>query len=173
MARGLEGVEAPPAGWLGAAPPEGVQLRSLSGEMAALERLERGCHPPGHVDRERSLRLIADGSLRRLAAGELLGPLVDPASGQAEDASGRLVGACIVVWWASPGFWEQAPWVADVCVEPSWQGKGVGTALLRRAVAACAQLGAPRIGLSVTEGNPARSLYERLGFSQFGSGHLD
>ncbi|MBO0682949.1 MAG: GNAT family N-acetyltransferase [Candidatus Dormibacteraeota bacterium] len=173
MARGLKGAEAPPAGWLHTAVPEGVRLRGLSGEMAALERLERGCHQPGHVDRERSLRMIEEGELRRLAAGALLGPLVETASGQAEDSSGQLLGACIVVWWASPGFWERAPWVADVCVDASWQGRGVGTALLRRAVAACARLGASRIGLSVTEGNPARSLYERLGFTQFGSGRLD
>jgi GNAT superfamily N-acetyltransferase len=40
----------------------------------------------------------------------------------------------------------------------------LGTLLLTRAIATCRAAGEPRIGLSVTDGNPAERLYAALGF---------
>jgi len=167
MARSLEGLYPTPP--VGAMPevPAGVRIMSLGADPDVLTELELECHPAGHVDRDRALSVIAAGSFRRLLTGELIGPVLETASGQAEDDdSGRVLGMGIVVWWERADMW-QGPWVADVCVKPAHQGRGIGTALLKRALVACAAMGAGRIGLAVTDGNPARALYERLGFVPF------
>ena len=43
-------------------------------------------------------------------------------------------------------------------------GRGAGRALLKRALGLATRDGLPALGLAVTEGNPARRLYEELGF---------
>jgi GNAT superfamily N-acetyltransferase len=53
--------------------------------------------------------------------------------------------------------------VADVLVVPEYQGRGAGRALLQHAIARCSEAGELRIGLTVTEGNPAEHLYAALG----------
>lgn len=163
MARPLSGLDLSPVALLPPL-PAGVHVGGLSASHDVLIQLERECHPPGHIDRDRALGLIADGSFRRLLDGELLGPVLPTASGQAEDERGNMIGAGIVVWWETADVWR-GPWVADLCVRPAHQGRGIGSALLQRAIAACTALGAPRIGLAVTEGNRARSFYERFGFA--------
>ena len=50
-------------------------------------------------------------------------------------------------------------------VHPSHQGRGVGTALLRHLFSYAAAQGVHRIELTVLDGNPARRLYEREGFT--------
>lgn len=167
MARSLEGLRSPPPDWRAPEVPAGVRISGLSASPDILTELEHECHPAGHVDRYRALSFIADGSFRRLLDGELIGPVLATASGQAEeDDSGRVLGMGIVVWWEAADLW-QGPWVADICVRPAHQGRGIGTALVKRAIAACAAMGATRIGLAVTEGNRARALYERFGFTPF------
>ncbi len=49
--------------------------------------------------------------------------------------------------------------IVDIAILPSWQGRGLGTAVIRRL-----QRERPVISLSVQPGNPARRLYEHLGF---------
>ena len=55
--------------------------------------------------------------------------------------------------------WE----LVQIQLSPSLHGKGVGTALLRALVAEARAAGAS-LRLSVHRANPARRLYERLGF---------
>lgn len=55
--------------------------------------------------------------------------------------------------------------VLQLAVVPPWQGRGVGTALLRELAEAFRQDGLMRMVLGVTATNPARALYERLGFT--------
>jgi ribosomal protein S18 acetylase RimI-like enzyme len=50
-----------------------------------------------------------------------------------------------------------------VAVLPQWRGRGVGSALLRRLLASARERHT-RVSLSVNAANPARRLYERLGF---------
>ena len=50
-------------------------------------------------------------------------------------------------------------------VHPAHQGRGVGTALLRHLVDHATAEGVERIELTVLDGNPARRLYEREGFT--------
>jgi GNAT superfamily N-acetyltransferase len=61
--------------------------------------------------------------------------------------------------WAGPLFA-----LDDVFVIPEHRGRGVGKALLTRAAAEALTRGAPFIELMVRTENPARLLYERLGF---------
>lgn len=60
---------------------------------------------------------------------------------------------------------DEVPELA-VAVLPGWRGRGIGTALVRELVARCASVGAPALSLSVQRANPARRLYERLGFRE-------
>lgn len=52
----------------------------------------------------------------------------------------------------------------SVCVLPGYRGAGLGADLVGAAIAEARRRGVPALGLSVEEGNPARRLYERLGF---------
>ena len=55
------------------------------------------------------------------------------------------------------------PWVTEIFVDPDATGRGIGGALLARAVTPSRP--GPDVGLAVTVGNPARRLYESLGFA--------
>ena len=57
-----------------------------------------------------------------------------------------------------------------VAVHPDHAGKGVGTALLRSVLEAARPI-YPAISLSVRAGNPAKRLYERLGFQVVRESH--
>ena len=61
--------------------------------------------------------------------------------------------------WAGPLFA-----LDDVFVTPEHRGRGVGKALLAHAAAEALRRGAPFIELTVRTQNPARRLYEGLGF---------
>jgi GNAT superfamily N-acetyltransferase len=52
-----------------------------------------------------------------------------------------------------------------VCVLPGYRGKGVGTRLLDALLHEARHRSLAEISLSVEEGNPARRLYERFGFT--------
>jgi GNAT superfamily N-acetyltransferase len=53
----------------------------------------------------------------------------------------------------------------SVCVLPGYRNAGLGTALVAAAVAEARDRSLPALSLSVEEGNPARRMYERLGFA--------
>ncbi len=81
---------------------------------------------------------------------------------------GSVVG---LVWYlfldaADPGYGYVADEVPElcVCVWPGHRGAGLGERLVRHACDRAADRGVTRISLSVETGNPARRLYERLGF---------
>ena len=164
MVRRLDGRHAPPPEWSSPRPGAGMFLVDLTADVDSLSRLEVECRPPGHVDRAQVLEVVADGSFRRLVAGDLMGPVLPAASAQVEDTDGSLVGACIVVLWQGAPPWPGGPWIADIHVMPDRQGRGLGTALLQRAIVASWAMGSVRIGLNVTNGNRAKALYERFGF---------
>ncbi len=64
-----------------------------------------------------------------------------------------------------PGYGFVAAGIPEVSVAllPEYRGMGVGTTLLEELIHAASAL-YPAISLSVSPGNPARRLYERLGF---------
>ena len=54
--------------------------------------------------------------------------------------------------------------LVDIALLPPWRGQGIGTALLQALLAEAAREAAAAVQLSVDPRNPARRLYERLGF---------
>lgn len=59
--------------------------------------------------------------------------------------------------------------IGNVAVHPDWQGQGIGRALMEAALEEIATQGARWVGLEVQADNqPARQLYERLGFEEVG-----
>ena len=58
-----------------------------------------------------------------------------------------------------------------IAVDPRYRGRGIGTALLGRFVAAARERGAARLFLEMREGNPAEALYRREGFAVVGRRH--
>ena len=57
----------------------------------------------------------------------------------------------------------------SVCVLPGYRGAGLGADLVGAAVTEARRRALPALSLSVEEGNPARRLYERLGFRPAGA----
>lgn len=73
------------------------------------------------------------------------------------EVGGRAVGVIAVERRLAEWF------VANIAVAPAMQGQGLGAALLRSVLADAAREGLP-VRLQVLRVNPARRLYERLGF---------
>ena len=89
-------------------------------------------------------------------------------AGPDDAAPGAVVG---LVWYLfldadDPGYGYVADGVPElsVCVWPGHRGQGLGARLVEAACAHAAARGIRRMSLSVESGNPARRLYERLGF---------
>jgi ribosomal protein S18 acetylase RimI-like enzyme len=58
------------------------------------------------------------------------------------------------------------PWVHDVWRVPGESAPGTGAALIAQAMRLLDEDGLTTLGLAVSEGNPARRVYDRLGFIQ-------
>src|SRR6185437_16635571 len=61
--------------------------------------------------------------------------------------------------------WDHDIRIIDIALLPEYRGRGIGTALLRELLAEAAADG-KRLSIHVELNNPARRLYERLGFVQ-------
>jgi ribosomal protein S18 acetylase RimI-like enzyme len=57
--------------------------------------------------------------------------------------------------------------IMDIALAPAFRGRGIGTELLRRLIAE-AQASGRKLSIHVEMNNPARTLYERLGFRPAG-----
>ena len=55
-------------------------------------------------------------------------------------------------------------YIDSLSVSPNYQGKGIGSQLIRHAIQRAQQLSIPRITLAVEPNNPAKRLYTNLGF---------
>jgi GNAT superfamily N-acetyltransferase len=153
----------PPPAWEPAHAPPGVRVTGLDQPAADLVGAWRAAFPPGHPDHlggpppEDVEREIADE-----LAGRVLGPLL-PCSGLAVAGDGRVVAAVIVTDRAGPPPYG-GPWVCDLFRHPAREWAGLGRLLLVRALSLAADQGLPALSLAVTDGNPARRLYQALGF---------
>jgi GNAT superfamily N-acetyltransferase len=81
----------------------------------------------------------------------------DPADYQLVEVGGRDVGAVAVEWR------DMEVFLADIEIVPEWQRCGLGTAIITTILAEARQRKLPA-SLQVLKVNPARRLYERLGF---------
>lgn len=153
----------PPPEWASAPLPDG--LRMVPGDREARELLPvwRAAFPPDHPDHypgsdEELLREL----MQPLLAGTALGPVL-PCSALAVDEHDQVVAVVTVVDR------DGLPWIADLFRRPDPGRAGLGGSLLRRVLAAVAAQGHTGTGLTVTDANPARRLYERLGFRIVGT----
>jgi len=110
---------------------------------------------PGQPDRVTRLRSLTEGE------GGLA--VLPGASARLRDPAGRSMGEVFTV---GPVPWGTVPtaWVLDLAVGPGGQGRGFGAALLAYAMSGTRHAGLTVVGLTVTDGNPARRLYDRMGF---------
>ncbi|MGD0580821.1 MAG: GNAT family N-acetyltransferase, partial [Bryobacteraceae bacterium] len=76
------------------------------------------------------------------------------------DPNGDLLGCVIATRVA-----EETGHIAQLCVAPAWQRRGMGYELLRRAMLELARMGCEEVSLTVTESNElALRLYRHMGF---------
>lgn len=148
----------PPADWAGAPLREGV--RAVPNDRAPEELLGawRAAFAPGHVDHfpGDDARAVAE-RLGPLLAGKAIGPVL-PSSLLAVDAEDRVIAGLTLTDR------DGRPWVAEVFRDPGRGYRGLGGDLMRLAIADLAARGGEHLTLVVSEGNPARRLYESLGF---------
>jgi GNAT superfamily N-acetyltransferase len=126
----------------------------------------RAAYPPDHPDHEmmEATPAGAAATVRGYLDGSIVGPLLRDASAEARDASGALAGLIVISMMPPDGEYEGSPWITDICVDPAAQGQGLGRALLAHAIDRVGAEGHPALGLAVTQGSPARQLYEAMGF---------
>ena len=133
--------------------PPGYRLTEVDRPAADLMDAYRAAFPAGHVDH----RPDPGPDLEKDLAGVEFGGLLR-GSGLAVGDGGAVVGAILLgTLPGDPPF--NGPWVIELFRHPAH--RGIGRALLERALAL---VDGPALGLMVTEGNPARALYEELGF---------
>ena len=121
--------------------------------------------PPDHPDYDPDIPDLA-GARRALVSyfdGSVIGPLLD-ASSEATVDGGEVVGGIVLALMPADEAGPGGPWVTDVFVEPTQQGAGVGRALFARALGELRAAGESTLRLAVQIDNPARHLYDRLGF---------
>jgi GNAT superfamily N-acetyltransferase len=87
------------------------------------------------------------------------GRLMTPVS-RAVPAGNELIAATLFTWW------DDLPLLAFCLTHPEHQGRGLATRLITHAARELAAEGHEAMHLAVTQTNPARALYERLGFRE-------
>ncbi|GHG12176.1 hypothetical protein GCM10017567_31960 [Amycolatopsis bullii] len=126
----------------------------------------RAAYPPGHPDyrHEYEDAVVLRDRFAALVDGTAYGPL-SPLSAVLTDGGAVVAGLLLN---DVPG---EVPWggllITDLFRHPAYPR--AGTILLRRTLARAAAAGLGVVGLVVTDGNPARRLYERHGFEVFES----
>jgi len=141
--------ESPPGdGWA-------IVPHAWDAELAAALDAAYGPDHPDRGDRVARLRSLTEGEGRLSFLAE--------ASARLRDPGGRSMGQVFTV---GPVPWGSVPmsWVLDLAVGPGGQGRGFGAALLAYAISGTRRAGLTVVGLTVTDGNPARRLYDRMGF---------
>ncbi|MFJ9917127.1 GNAT family N-acetyltransferase [Actinacidiphila glaucinigra] len=149
----------PPAEWASWPLPDGLRAVPCDRSAEELFPAWRAAFAPGHPDHhEGNDQEALDAQLAPVLSGAVLGPVL-PCSALAVDGADRVVAGVVVTDR------DGLPWVATVFRRPDSRYAGLGSRLLRRVLADAAIGGLPRIGLAVSDANPARGLYERLGFA--------
>jgi mycothiol synthase len=148
--------------------PTGLRLARLDADIDGIAVAAAAAVPPGHVDFDIWSGVDRFGYWRQLLAGEgPCGSVLPAASCLVRDQDDAIVAALVVTDMPASEWWAGDPWIPEVFVVSGHQGKGIGGLLVGQAVRACVDAGNRRLGLTVSDGNPARHLYERFGFQPF------
>ncbi|MFC6078847.1 GNAT family N-acetyltransferase [Microbispora bryophytorum] len=140
----------------------------------------RAAYPAGHPDHRNmddaaALRDVLAPLLEGKVTGEILPCSVlavtrddavdrdDTVDRDGVVAGGAVVGGVVVT------LFHDRPWVVEVFRHPARTPSGLGARMLAAVRDRAAADGWERLGLAVSEGNPARGVYERLGFTLVGS----
>ncbi|MFF8914700.1 GNAT family N-acetyltransferase [Streptomyces sp. NPDC015032] len=153
----------PPADWSSCALGNGLRAVPCDLDADAVFPAWRAAfsadHPDHHSgsDEEALNELLAP-----MLAGSVLGPVL-PCSALVVDETDRVVAGAIITDR------DGLPWVADVFRRPEAHYAGLGASLLRQVLGAAAADGLADISLVVSDANPARRVYEKLGFELIGT----
>ncbi|WP_203886987.1 GNAT family N-acetyltransferase [Planotetraspora kaengkrachanensis] len=140
-------------------PPGGFRFVPCDRPPEDLLTTWTAAYPPDHPDHEpRDEAHTLSEHLVPLLRGEVVGDLL-PCSRLAVDADDTVVGGVLV------NDWRGTPLVSDIARHPAGSPAGLGSALLATVMDAAAADGHSAMDLAVTHANPARRVYERLGFT--------
>ncbi|MFF4758349.1 GNAT family N-acetyltransferase [Streptomyces sp. NPDC001292] len=152
----------PPADWssrLG----DGLRVVPCDRAADALFPAWRAAFSADHPDHHQgSDEEALNERLAPLLAGSVLGPLL-PCSALVVDETDHVVAGAIVTDR------DGLPWIADVFRQPGVRHAGLGADLLRRVLSDAAADGLTEVSLAVSDANPARRIYEKLGFQLTGT----
>jgi GNAT superfamily N-acetyltransferase len=151
----------PPLGWATPRLPAGIRLTPVDRPAAEIFPMAELAYGPDHADRRYDRRTATEraAGFAALLAGEAIGPL-NPTSALAVDGTDQSV-ALVAIFDRT----EALPWIGQLIRRPGDELRGLGDAMLRRAMVDVAGAGFSQLGLAVSDGNPAQRLYERLGFT--------
>lgn len=115
---------------------------------------------PDHVDGPWGEQDTAQVAAAHAGTAEL--DALAPATARVVDPDGRSAGQVLC---AGPVPWvDEGAWVLTIALAHRGRGLGLGRVLLVHALRGTRGAGLSKLGLSVTDGNPARRLYEAAGF---------
>ncbi len=135
--------------------PGGLEERCLDpGDSAVLGQLMAAAYR-GTVDDHGEDDLWHQDEAVRTLRGHFGAPVFAASFLAVQDE--RLIGTCLVTE-------EPQLLLAFALVLPEWQNLGIGTTLIAHSAQALISTGYQEWTLAVTDGSPARHLYERLGF---------
>jgi GNAT superfamily N-acetyltransferase len=139
-------------------PPGPIRSRPVrAGDGPALGLLAHAAYR-GSVDDNGEHEAWHVADLTSALDGEY-GRLLTPLS-KAVPAADELIATALITWW------DDLPLLAFCLTHPDHQRRGLATRLITHAARELAADGHEEMHLAVTETNPARALYERLGFRQ-------
>ena len=122
----------------------------------------KAAYPVGHPDHLAGTDSdLVDIELRPYVETAALGPVHRSTTLAAVE--GRVVGAIVISLRPEPAPFG-GPWITEVWRDPGSPARGLGAALIGRALTMLHVDGFGTLGLAVTDANPARSIYEHLGF---------
>ncbi|MEU8277880.1 GNAT family N-acetyltransferase [Microbispora bryophytorum] len=149
--------------------PDGFRFAPCDRSPEEVFAAWRAAYPAGHPDHRNmddaaALRDVLAPLLEGKVTGEILPCSVLAVDrDDAVDRDGAVAGGAVVT------LFHDRPWVVEVFRHPARTPSGLGTRMLAAVRDRAAADGWERLGLVVSEGNPARGVYERLGFTLVGS----